>query len=163
MGDVRIYDSIQEPIGVGKVVIDTSINEWTAFQIQINYTGNHGPVSCALFFTITDSTLLSSGQAGSFFLLDELSMYSTVGINNLKNEKNISIYPNPVHTKIHIVNQNAGNDLSFSLSDISGKICLTKTHCQPDEIINTEDLAPGLYLLTGKSDKNYFTKKIVVE
>ena len=162
-GDIRIYDSHQEPIGDGKVIIDSSIASWTPFKIQINYYGLLLPVSCTLFFTITDSTLLSSGQIGSYFVVDQISLGGTVDINNINTGWNVNIYPNPARTELHILNTYSAKGFNYSLYDVQGKKVLTKKQFYADEIINLEKLLPGVYFLNCVSKDISFRKKVILE
>jgi hypothetical protein len=162
-GDVKMYDHNQEPMADGKLVIDTSINSWTFFRIHINYYGLLEPVSSMLFFTITDSTLISSGQIGSYFLLDELSLDGTTGIKKLSGVNDINIYPNPAHSELHIQNLSMNENYNYVFSDITGKVLVNRLQNNSDEILNTEEYSPGIYFLNIISDERSFSKKIILE
>ena len=131
--------------------------------MNINYYGTAIPVSCSLFFTITDSGLLSSGQTGSFFILDDLSMSGSYTIDTLRNERDVSVFPNPAHSELHINNMSEEKHFLYSLYDATGKVVLENKSPVTNEIVNTENFLSGVYILNVISDDKNIRKKIVVE
>jgi hypothetical protein len=162
-GDVKMYDHNQEPMADGKLVIDSSFDSWTFFKIHINYYGILAPVSSMIFFTITDSTLLSSGQIGSYFLVDELALEGTTGIKNLSVSNSVEVFPNPARSEFHIYNKNTVGNFNYVFCDMTGKVLVRKTQINSDETFSTDEFSPGVYFLNGYSDEGCFSKKIILE
>jgi hypothetical protein len=162
-GNVKIYNNIQEPIGMGSFSIDTSSMGWSPFSINIIYFDSDAVETCSLFFTITDSTELRSGQIGSYFLLDNLSMGTTVGQNEISDGYNVSVYPNPAHAELHIRTPEMKRDIFCSLIDLTGKEIFKNKLNSSNEVISFPHLSPGIYILNLYSDERRFVKKIIVE
>ena len=163
LANVRLYDSNQNPVADGKLVIESSVDVWSQFNMNINYYDTANPVTCSLFFTITDSGLLSSGQTGSYFILDDLSMSGSFNSDPIRNEEDVSVFPNPVHSELHINNISAEKHCLYSLFDVTGKLVLENKSPVTNEIVNTENFLPGVYILSVFSDDKNIRKKIVVE
>jgi len=81
-------------------------------------------------------------------------------VNNTTLEKAIVIYPNPVADFIQVT----GIDriATFSLSDINGKLLLTK-EVTAGETVSVGSLPNGLYLATIKSKGSTETKKLIIQ
>ena len=162
-GNVRIYNNIQEPIGEGSVTIDATSSGWMPFTMNITYFDSDAAETCSFYFTITDSTELMSGQIGSYFLLDNLSMTSTTGINENITIDNISVFPNPSHSELHINITDMKEDIFYSLVDITGREVLSNKVIGHNETVMLNDISTGIYFLNFYCDEKKFVKKIVVE
>lgn len=163
VANVRLYDSNQNPVADGKLVIESSVDTWSPFNMNINYYGPAIPVSCSLFFTITDSGLLSSGQTGSYFILDDLSMSGSFNSDPINNEDDVSVFPNPAHSEFHVNNMLEEKHFLYYLYDVTGKVVIENKSPVTNEIVNTENFLPGVYILNVFSDDKNIRKKIVVE
>jgi hypothetical protein len=161
-GYVRMFNSNQETVAEGFIAIDSSFSSWKEFNVPVNYFSTDNPVSCTMFFTITDSTLLSAGHIGSYFLIDELSLTVTVGISAIPDD-GISIKVNSSDRELTIDNFNNDGILNFSLFDITGKLVLNTKRYSHGEIISLINFNPGIYLLSVYSDDRRIVKKILLE
>ncbi len=160
---IRLFNSNQETIAEGALNIDSSVSMWTEFDVTINYFNTEAPVSCAIFFTITDSSAISSGQIGSYFKVDGLSLASTVGISTYAIENNISVFVK--HSDDAIVIKNFRNEKGFhySVNDISGKNIL-RDQCDCGEVqISTASFPAGIFLLDISSEDGRLVKKIFID
>src|SRR5207253_1576825 len=118
---VRMYNNQQETIGSGFVELDSVSSQWIHFVMNIIYFDSIDAINCSMFFTITDSTGLMSGQIGSYFLLDNLTLTGLTGIESLAAEESIRVFPNPVHSDLHIVSSRMQKNLFYSICDVTGK------------------------------------------
>lgn len=60
---------------------------------------------------------------------------------------NVSVYPNPATDVLYIVADNGQNITSVRITDISGKLISQQTVNTANYSLNTQTLAPGVYLL----------------
>jgi alpha-tubulin suppressor-like RCC1 family protein len=74
--------------------------------------------------------------------------------------KNIQFYPNPIFDNQFVVIQNQNESL-LTLSDLSGKIWLTKNLVGHQNNIECSDLPTGIYLITIRSDDGVFSDKLI--
>ncbi len=98
------------------------------------------------------------------------SFTSTVpqGIENYLNDKNISLYPNPVNDKLNIeLNLPGQSEIQISLSDLLGQAVIEQRFMLDQGVnIKTLDLKTlnkGLYILKIQSESSSFSKKIIVD
>ena len=77
----------------------------------------------------------------------------TVGLNDLSQPIPFAVYPNPAQDQINVkVNQEAIG-LPFTLYDSCGRIIFARTIHQTDFMLETADLASGIYFLHVEDDK----------
>lgn len=86
------------------------------------------------------------------------------GVHNLQ----VSIYPNPIHNYLSIsLQNNSSSNITVSISDISGKKIGAKNfNVLPGNFKTEYDMsgyAPGLYLVTVKTDQGNETFKVIKE
>jgi hypothetical protein len=159
---VRMFNSDLETIGEGFLAIDSSISSWTEFSIPVNYFNTDNPVTCTLFFTITDSSLLSSGHIGSYFLIDDLGLRVLVGIPSIVDE-DILIHYYQDQDEISIDHFSSDKKLSYSIYDFTGKALVNSRVYSGGEKIFLGNYSHGIYLLDILMNEKRIVKKIFVE
>jgi hypothetical protein len=158
---VVIYDGSSAPSGIGIAYIDSSSTVWLPFYINIAYTSPAG-ANAGIFFTITDSSGNASGQVGSFFIIDDLSLSGMVNIAEKKHD-DFSVFPSPAAGCVNIHLDAEHNFDELIVSDLQGRII----HQQKinsgvyDLVLN--DLSASVYLLQLKSRLHFTTRKFIVE
>jgi hypothetical protein len=73
----------------------------------------------------------------------------------------INIYPNPATDFITIKSSEKVDEIH--LFDYTGKLILTKTPTEQKEIINTNNLSQGSYILLIKSEKGEIKEKLIIQ
>ena len=124
---------------------DPSINTWTL----ITPSGSLPPARIdAKGFSIGGKGYISTGYTNSGRLKDlwEYSLDVNLGTNDLRNETQIEIFPNPFTEKLTI-NSNNYEPSEITLYDLSSRKLLQQTFTNTTTI-NTEQLAKGMYLYT---------------
>jgi hypothetical protein len=108
-----------------------------------------------------------TGQWGmntpGFFSIDNFATTSTVGINELENVANISVYPNPTSGNVSInYTSTTTEELVSRIHDITGKEILNSNHSSlvgnNNIVLNTEHLEAGVYFIELSNGTS--TKKI---
>ncbi|SFJ50286.1 T9SS type A sorting domain-containing protein [Olleya namhaensis] len=85
----------------------------------------------------------------------------TKGNDNL--DAGLKLYPNPVVNELHVnINLLQGEVLTYSMMDVNGKQVLAGRLSSNTNMIQTNQLAGGLYILRMTSETRSFTKKVVV-
>ena len=77
----------------------------------------------------------------------QLTIQSTVSIENEKPIEGITIYPNPSHSLVYIKNSGETEVTHFVLYDIHGKMILTEKYSEHETAINISELAKGIYII----------------
>lgn len=119
----------------------------SADKTQRNRGGNNGTPDYWL-------VKLSYTKPGSFAITSDQNAYNLNA--PATNNKEFIIYPNPAKDILHI---QTNGKATFTLTDQSGKILLTKTITNKGEI-NVANLAVGLYYL--KNNETGVVQKIII-
>jgi len=121
---------------------------------------------------LTDDTLISklaingtniyAGTANGNVWKRPLS--EIIGIDELLNNNNISIYPNPVVDKINIIKQstNTKNNL-LSIYNMQGQLIIRRSIMQEKTEINLSELSKGVYILKLINSESTAVVKFVKE
>lgn len=119
-----------------------------------------------LFYKVFDTYDANFNQTSFYSQTLDGSWYNTIkeeyfwnnflSVENIYNDNEISIYPNPASDFINIL---AENFVKAEIIDISGTVIISSTKSQVD-ISNLEN---GLYIVFIKTNKNISTKKIIIE
>lgn len=102
----------------------------------------------------------------AFFSMDNFVIQSTVGIEELSNLTNLSVFPNPTNKYAVIkYESNSVTELNVEISDISGKKVQqqsTQTTIGNNVLeLNMETLESGIYFLSINDGKNAKTIKLI--
>lgn len=118
--------------------------------------------SCSNFYHDT-ITVDSSGILRSGFNLTVIS-HNSVGVNELKSEIEFNVYPNPASDRVNITFSDLQTDGTIDFLDLSGKLISSKSMSGLSNYsFETQDLAPGVYLIRVNNQIGQTTKKIIVE
>ncbi|MBL7909876.1 MAG: T9SS type A sorting domain-containing protein [Bacteroidia bacterium] len=85
-----------------------------------------------------------------------------VGINELKNDFNVQLFPNPTEDLLNVVVENTGK-YTITIIDSYGKILIEQPMLTVKETIDVSHLSSGLYILQLKNENNFAvaSRKIV--
>lgn len=84
----------------------------------------------------------------------------TTGVQPIKTNSTISVYPNPASEKIYI-DLSGEKELSISLFDVTGKLIINKT-INANSFVDISFLNNGSYTLTIKTESGAINKKITI-
>jgi len=110
-------------------------------------------VSSQYFVILTDNSGCTSDTSNIIsIVITSIADYS----NNLS----IRIYPNPVTNELIIENEGNNSNLNFEISNMTGQV-LYKGRLVEKTIVNTNNLAPGAYLIKLENGNHVEFKKII--
>ena len=143
------------------------INTTTAsFSVNpANYAGPYQPVEVDFIgLTVATNTVAGTNT------FDNFTVKATSGDSLLGNDEFatiaqdvISVYPNPAKDVIN-VNSSINSFNSVSIVDLNGRVVKSLNFNAVTEAqINISDLASGIYVMNINSEKETFSKKIVIE
>ncbi len=90
--------------------------------------------------------------------------FDPTGIFNfVKEEIQFLVFPNPSTGSFFLSLPPDLTNVSLKLTDVSGRLILQREVNAPLEMINTEALARGIYILTLQSNQGAASKKLVIE
>jgi hypothetical protein len=150
-------------IGQGEFTSTTTNLSYSEFITNINYSSTTTPDSMKIFITFNYGKA-GSGHEGSYFILDDLSLSQTSGLDENQNTLYVQISPNPATSVIEINTSNTDKIQSFELINSFGKVLKTiqsSILTEPIDISNFENgvyfyrlLTTDHFIQTGKFIKN---------
>lgn len=96
-----------------------------------------------------------TGQGGDCMMVDDITIASGVGIEEVNNKVNVEVYPNPV---LDLLNVNGKNIKMVEVIDMNGRTVLTSERAGR---INMSTLSEGVYMVRVTTGKGVATEKIV--
>jgi hypothetical protein len=166
----RIIDKVQ----VTKPVITRSGDDLSVQNFYNNYTwflnGNviNGANTNTLTMTAT-GTYTASGSINQGFVtcssLSDPLVVTALGLEPMLEKESIAIYPNPFNNSLNVsIPTITEGKLTIYLIDLSGKKVISIEHDRLSSLdvieINTEGLAPGMYILSIGNSTNVIYQKI---
>ena len=101
------------------------------------------------------------------WIKDNLSTYvssevecNTLSLNSI-NEVSFDMYPNPVNNTLYVSSKSS--HAVVQIYNITGKVILTKTLTQGENVVNVSALSSGVYLARFISDNKVDTKKLIIK
>lgn len=101
------------------------------------------------------------------WIKDNLSTYvsseaecNTLSLNSI-NEVSFNMYPNPVNNTLYVSSKSS--HAVVQIYNITGKVILTKTLTQGENVVSVSALSPGVYLARFISDNKVDTKKLIIK
>jgi hypothetical protein len=130
---------------------------------NISYTDLYPPTGTVFYQVLASGTGDCAG--GDFSSGSNIVDESSLGISEEKGTELFAVYPNPAKDKIFITFSKPFSMISYSITDISGRILRSKIENMNSETKSEIDLSGiknGVYFLQVKTDNFTATKKIVI-
>ena len=150
-------------IGQGEFTSNTTNLNYSEFINYINYSSSSTPDSMKIVITFNHRDV-GSGHAGSYFIVDDLSLSQTIGLDENQNTLFVQISPNPATSAIEIKTSNTDKIQSFELINSFGQVLKTIQNSALTEPIDISNFENGVYyyrlfttddfIQTGKFIKN---------
>ncbi len=148
-----------DTVGFGIMYFTTPVDTWTEFTVDINYYTQDVPDTLNIAF----ASSLESGTVNSQFEVDNVSLITTSGINNLS-INNIEISPNPANSFFNI--KYYSNTESFvKVHNTVGQVVMQKTfHTgNVNEQFDISDLNQGIYFVEINKNGKTDIKKLIIK
>ena len=156
----KYYYAVGTTAGASNVVAWTSV---IAPSNSITVTGLSLVQSQKYYVSLQSENF--AGMRSTVLTSDGQVYYNTVtGINNVENNLNFSLFPNPNNGQFEI-NYSVSEDLKTDLKviDVLGKIVFQTELSETRTLIDLNNQSSGIYYVTLSNEKGQITKKIVVE
>lgn len=129
------------------------------------YTWDTGDNTAVITVTPSSTTVYSvtgyNASGCSNLSVFTQSVSACLGVNEIRNAKNISIYPNPTSDKINI--ETDFDHFDVSVYDVLGKLVFEKKINTSDTNFNIDEFAKGVYTIKLQSDGVSIIKKVIFE
>lgn len=150
-------------IGQGEFTSNVTNLTYAEFITNINYSSSATPDSMKIVITFNHRKS-GSGHEGSYFIVDDLSLSQTSGLDENQHTPFVQISPNPATSSIEIKTSNAEQIQSFQFINSFGEVLKTIQSTDLTEPIDISNFANGVYfyrlfttdnfIQTGKFIKN---------
>ncbi|PWK18967.1 T9SS type A sorting domain-containing protein [Xanthomarina spongicola] len=126
-----------------------------------SFVGDFNPGLECIFVDDASEPNLSSWtiDANSNFV-ETVGECNSLSVDNA-NELSFSMYPNPTRNTLYVDAKT--NNSIINIYNITGKIVLTKTLIQGNNLVDVSRLASGIYLARFSSDNQLDTKKLIIK
>lgn len=162
--DLKYIDGPNGNVGLAMTRFDQ--NSYSGFDTIAQLSFIIDPnISTTMQFEITFSNLNANDELGNNLDVNSdntlvFNIQTPTSINDLKNENNIRVFPNPGSDNITLTSDFIMNFVSIYSTD--GKLIQTINLNQTSAIINTSNIENGYYYLNIKSDNNSYTKNLII-
>jgi len=107
---------------------------------------------------VTITYTLTTGCYAVYFI--KVSPPCTVEVATVANEHNVEVYPNPAYNEL-IIKADAGAYNRFAITDALGREVMHNVITGTQTTVNIKQLAPGMYYISLKGDKDMQVVKVV--
>ena len=148
-----------DTVGVGALTFTTPVSDWTEFTVNIIYYNSQTPDTLNIVF----SSSLQSGSENSKFEIDNISLVNAIGVNNIANNNNIEINPNPANTFFNLSYESTQNS-EVLVHNTVGQVVLRKSF-EPglvNEQFDVSDFKQGIYFVEIKRNNKTEIKKLII-
>ncbi|MCG9880921.1 MAG: T9SS type A sorting domain-containing protein [Bacteroidia bacterium] len=122
------------------------------------------PTACSNGFN--RSILVDAHKQATSVCFGSCEPCTAAGLNAFKHENTYTIFPNPAKDKLTLEFELPLKVLSVTITDLMGKIVLSKSNNTTDKILelDTQKLMSGFYILTCTfSNQEQFSKPLIIE
>ena len=134
-----------------------------AGSVAVDASGN--PYLVGWFFSPTlpfsTTTLTNADNTGSTDDMFIAKLDVDVGINEINNQLNISVYPNPASDKLTVEISGNPNGSNLSLANIEGQQIIKRQITEPKTQLDISNLPSGVYFVRLTGEKNVSVGKFI--
>jgi hypothetical protein len=161
--DAMLVDA--EVIGSGTAIITSNSATWVDVTINIDYVSATMPDSISITFfssarAATQDNAFPPSGINSTLTVDAISVSMPVGILEEANEIEATVF---VSNNQLVIQTEDLVGASFEVYSVTGQRMIQSVLNNSMEMMSTDELAPGVYLVKVISDKGTVTKKVFIK
>ena len=155
-----IYMSFQDASNNEVLAFNSALssnNQWQQFSVDLSSVASQ---SITRFVIFLDQNVVNWDT----YFLDDFHLSSApLAVNNILDNDNITIYPQPATNTLNIETKGNINEVKeLQLFDIKGCLLLSQLINQDNISLDVSGLDSGIYFVKMQSDKTVFTQKIQI-
>lgn len=158
--------NMRMPVASGTVTLSGMAMSWANFTIPLTYVDGNNPDTCIIVMKASGSTPTNN----DYLWVDNLAFSGSVtGIENHTSfVSNMVVFPNPSTETINVnLNLKSSQKVSIELTDITGKLILTKDAGtltgESKQTLNVTGISKGTYLVRVVAEAGTEVRKIIIE
>lgn len=125
-------------------------------------TINFTPTSTGAYRIALRNSSQGTGAGNHFLIVDNFNLTTALSVEDF-NKSGLTIFPNPVLDFISIDNPKNIKINSFSVTDMNGRVLISKSYSVSNEVIDLSSLSKGIYFIQLDTEKGMLSKKIIKE
>jgi hypothetical protein len=145
-------------VGRGRFEFDHASQDWTEFNVQIDFDPGAAPDSMNLMFSSTKN--LTIIPEGTVLEIDAISFQSFVSVNELK-KQSLKCYPNPAQDYITVEFEESTSG-QVELVNTMGMVVKTDTFNGTQLTLDQLDLPKGMYQLIVRTEDGILNEPVVI-
>ena len=179
--DLPVHTILQNPLNTSEIMIGTELGVWYANTFNPATTANQSLNWMQAYngmsgVKVTDLDLQPNSPTAPtaynvFAATYGRGVFSGTLTNTVlsnetfENNKNVSIYPNPVKDILNINFKDFTGDVSVKVIDINGREVFTQklSNVNNSNAINLEKLSTGIYILKLQGENLNYSEKVILE
>lgn len=130
---------------------------WTKFEFPVNYRSDETPDSLNIIFSSSDTSIF---EEGSTLWIDSILIIDDADTVSIEEGVDILVYPNPVYTKLSVINPLTENYTVYIYSGEGKRVYLMENKGYLHEIDFT-GMSPGIYYVRIDTPSKHILKKII--
>ena len=161
--NVTIHIATNQGGGTFQIEVDT-VSSGPVTVIASNSALHTIPIITQMYLYPGEQIMRFTILSGPTYNIDKMVFELTTNASQPENQQALgfSLYQN--HPKELIITQKPGTELiQIHIYNLNGKRMKTITKPKPTEKISGFELSPGLYIVTGYSEKGLYSEKIVIQ
>ncbi len=132
----------------------SNVNDWGSNQVDLSAYANSKNLMIRMDIV---------SQSGNSVFIDDVNIGQfALSTPSYVNGVDLNIMPNPAQNQIEVNLDNKFSSFKVYIVDITGRLLLHQNLSQNYKTISTEDLPNGVYTVLVDSDKNRWSKKLVI-
>lgn len=146
-------------VGRGRFEFDHASQDWTEFNVQIDFDPGAAPDSMNLMFSSTKN--LTIIPEGTVLEVDGISFQSFVSVNELK-KQSLKCYPNPAQDHIRVeFEETISGEVEWV--NAVGMVVRAQSFQGADLILQDLDLPTGIYQLIVRTEDSIYNESVVIK
>lgn len=157
---------IRPPLIAAMLALGTYCKAQTASPDVIASTGNcfttpDVSLSWTMGEVVSETDAYSNGYLTQGF--QQPTSIVITSVDNVSSTGNVSAYPNPFTSSFNVKNNDGGKALQLQLTDMTGKVIVTKNMSAGEQEFNMDNYANGIYFLRVYDTNNTLVQTLKVD
>lgn len=158
--------NMRMPVASGNMTLSGMAMSWANFTVPLTYVDGNNPDTCIIVLKASGANPTNN----DYLWVDNLAFSgAVVGIKNHESfVSNLVVFPNPSTETVNVnLNLKSSQKVSIELTDINGKLILTKDAGiitgESNQTLNVNSISKGTYLVKVITESGIEVRKIIIE
>jgi hypothetical protein len=160
------FDIASFPTNEAIFSVDTAISDttnWIEVSVEVAVDSAYKFLHIGNFFDDdnTDTLKFSPNAIVAYYIIDNVSLTSTLSIESEAQTSSFKVYPNPIDDFFQIERNESDQIVALQVIDMNGKVVINLLNPSILDSINVSFLPNGIYILSLLTNKTKYNEKII--